>query len=141
MLKKSLLTILFITILSLFCINVSYAEGENNSMMQNLGNTISNSIDKTESTLNNGMDKLGNEVSNTTGAMKNSFDNMTNRVENFVDNDFDRNTTYNAYRTSADETTTGNMSTTAWTWVIVSMVAIIIITAIWYYAVKSTDRR
>jgi len=139
MLKKSIFAILAATILSLFCINISYAEGENNSMMQNLGNTISNSIDKTESTLNNGMHMIGNEVTNTTDEVRNSWNTMTNNLENTIDND--RNTNYTAYRTSADETTTGNMSTTAWTWVIVSMVAIIIITAIWYYAVKSTDRR
>ena len=52
-----------------------------------------------------------------------------------------RNTDYSAYRTSADETTTGNMTRTAWTWVIISMVAVIVIAAIWFYAVQSTDRR
>ena len=124
MFKKSIITIFIITLLSLFCINISYAE--DNSMMQNLGNTISNSINKTESSLHEGKNKI-----------ENTWNTMTNTMENTIT----RNTDYSAYRTSADETAPGNMTSTAWTWVIISMVAVIIIAAIWFYAVQSTDRR
>ena len=52
----------------------------------------------------------------------------------------DNRTGYNAVRTSVDEMTTGNMSTTTWIWIILAVAAIIITAFVWYYAAQDNNR-
>lgn len=132
----------FAIIILSVCCSVCFAADNNSNV--NLGEEITDSLDKTGESVRNVADDVMNGVDDVT--RDNRQNNATNNNTN--DNrDYNRNTDnnvftegYDAVRTSVDEVTTGNMSTTTWIWIILAVAAIIIVAMIWYYAVQDTRR-
>lgn len=138
MAKKSLIAGLAIIILSLCC-GVCFATDSNDNLgATNLGNEITQSLNKTGETVQN-------IVRTTTGTneLHYSENNMgsTNTIRNTAHTNTNHTNTanYNATRTAAT-TTFGGMTTTTWMWIILAVVAVIIIAAIWYYATQNSSR-
>ena len=141
MAKKIFLS-LAIIMLSLCC-GICFASEDNSNV--NLGGEITNSLDKAGNSMRNVaddvMDGMGvrdnnrNDNYNNDNRNKNTMDNRTGYRDGngFTDG-------YNAVRTSVDEMTTGNMSTTTWIWIILAVAAIIITAFIWYYAAQDNDK-
>lgn len=118
---------LAIIILSVLCCSVCFAADNNSNV--NLGEQITDSLDKT-----------GDSVRNAAGDVMNTIDGDNNRTRNNNNNNYTNGTGYNAVRTSVDQMTTGNMSTTTWIWIILAVAAIVIVAMVWYYAVQNNDR-
>lgn len=146
-------TIIFfiISTLSIFC----FAEANNNTNTSNtvdLKGEITESLDKTRNTatnVTNGVvsgtesviNTVTNGINNMTG-MNNNTDNKNNT--NNMNVTTNNNGNYNTTRTAIDEAyyRTGNqMDTTTWLWLILAIVAIIIVGAVWYYAMQGTNNR
>ena len=131
---KKIFASLAIIMLSLCC-GVCFA-AENNSNV-NLGEEITNSLDKTGDSMRNVADDVMNG-----GTNRNNNTNNNNTTDNRTGytngNGFTQG--YNAVRTSVDDVATGNMSTTTWVWIILAVAAIIIVAMIWYYATQGNDR-
>lgn len=137
---KKIMISFAIVILSLCC-SVCFA-AENNSNV-NLGEEITDSLDKTGDSVRNVADDVmngvnGNARNNNTGN-NNNYDTRNDYRNNNNDNNAFTNG-YNAVRTSVDDVATGNMSTTTWVWIILAVAAIIIVAMIWYYAVQDNTR-
>ena len=131
---KKIFASLAIIMLSLCC-GVCFA-AENNSNV-NLGEEITNSLDKTGDSMRNVADDVMNG-----GTNRNNNTNNNNTTDNRTGytngNGFTQG--YNAVRTSVDDVATGNMSTTTWVWIILAVAAIVIVAMIWYYATQGNDR-
>lgn len=144
---KKIFVSLAIIMLSLCC-GVCFAAEDNSNV--NLGDQITDSLDKAGNNMRNVaddvMDGMGirdnrnndNYNNNTNNNRNNNNNTMDNRTGYTNDNGFTDG--YNAVRTSVDEVTTGNMSTTTWIWIILAIAAIIITAAVWYYAAQDNNR-
>ncbi len=147
MTKKVFIGILVSILLSL-CTSFCFAATDTDKV--NLGNDVSSSINK-------GMDSVGNAVRDVAGFGERTADDAGDAIGNMGNNNNARNNNsrttngintnrmyngnYNTTRTSADgAATTAGMSTTTWMWVIFAIAAVIIIAAIWYYAMQGNDR-
>lgn len=126
-----------IIILSVCCSVCFASEGENNSNV-NLGEEITDSLNKT-----------GNSVKNVAEDVMNGGNHNTRNNENDNRNNNNNNARsmtngagYNAVRTSVEDVTNGNanMSTTTWIWIILAVAAIVIVAMVWYYAVQDNNR-
>ena len=135
--RKIIIISTIFVIVGLFT-SICFANTEN--MMDAAKNTtvdlkdeITKSIDKTENTTRNvtqDMMTKGDQMMNST---KNMINNMTGNNNN-------NNVGYNTTRTAVDDAyfgTTG-MDTTTWLWIILAISAIIIVAAVWYYAIQET---
>ena len=129
---KKFFVSLAVIILSLCC-SVCFAAEDNNSNV-NLGEEITDSLNKAGNSVRNVADDVMNGVD---GNDRNDHNTANNR-NNYTDNNGLRDG-YNAVRTSVDEVTTGNMSTTTWIWIILAVAAIIIVAMVWYYAVQNNN--
>lgn len=137
MTKKILLVVLVSAILSLCC---GFCFAESNSDTVNLGNEVSSSLNKSAQTVGNVVDGVVNEGAGTVQNAGSSIENLGGN--NNSDNYGSRG--YNTMRTGSEGTSmmnsNGGMDTTTWMWVIFAIAAVIIIAAIWYYAMQGTDR-
>lgn len=135
---KKLIISLAIVIVSLCC-SVCFA-AENNSNV-NLGEEITDSLNKTGNSVRN----MADDVMNGDNTRTNNRNNDNNILNDGTNNNNNNNTNdvftdgYNAVRTSVDDVATGNMSTTTWIWIILAVAAIIIVAMIWYYAVQNNN--
>lgn len=129
----------FAMIILCLCCSVCFAAEENSNV--NLGEEITDSLDKTGDSVRNVADDVMNGVDgNTRNNNNNNNDNYNyNTRNNNMDNNVFTNG-YNAVRTSVDDVATGNMSTTTWIWIILAVAAIIIVAMVWYYAVQDNNR-
>ena len=144
---KKIFVSLAIIMLSLCC-GVCFA-AENNSNV-NLGEQITDSLDKAGNSMRNVADDVMDGMGTRDNRNNDSYNNNTNNNRNNNNNTMDNRTGYtngngftqgyNAVRTSVDDMTTGNMSTTTWVWIILAVAAIVIVAMIWYYAVQGNDR-
>ena len=142
---KKIIVSLAIIMLS-FCCVACFAADDNSNV--NLGDQITDSLDKTGDTMRNVtddvMDGMGirdnnrNDNYNSNNRNTNNDNTMDNRNGYTNGNGFTDG--YNAVRTSVDDMTTGNMSTTTWVWIILAVAAIIITAFIWYYAAQDNDK-
>lgn len=142
--------VLFLSLLSLvlsICTSV-VCFANTNSETVSLGNEVSSSLERGMDTVTdaagsvmNGGARLMQDGANTMNDMYNSNDNNynMNRTNN---TNYTNNTGYNTVRTSEEGVMTNRntMSTTTWMWIIFALAAIIIIAAIWYYAMQGNDR-
>ena len=80
-------------------------------------------------------------VRNAVGGVENTVENVANNVGNNMKNNNHNNqqNDYNATRTSTGTTsnTFMGMNATAWTWLIIGIVAIAIVALVWYYAMQT----
>ena len=146
MAKKSLIAGLTIIVLSLCC-GLCFAADDKGGETINLGNEITESLDKAGQSARNVTDNVfsGNMVNDAKDTVKDSengvktgMDDAKNGVVNMTGTNAGD---YNATRTTTEGTAvgTGTMSTTTWMWIILAVAAIIIIAAIWYYATQNND--
>lgn len=128
----------FAMIILCLCCSVCFAAQENSNV--NLGEEITDSLDKTGDSVRNVADDVMNGANgNTRNDRNNDKNNNNNTRNNHMDNNVFTNG-YNAVRTSVDDVATGNMSTTTWIWIILAVAAIIIVAMVWYYAVQDNNR-
>ena len=135
MTKRLLVTICTAIVLCLCCL-VSFADENNNSIT--LGNEVMQSIDKTQSNFDNLVS--GNMVTDAA----NSVVNGALEVKDGMEKDMTKtNQNYNVTQTTTEGSIGTNgmntMTTTTWMWIILAVAAIIIITAIWYYATQNNN--
>lgn len=144
MTKKVFIGILVSILLSL-CTSFCFAATDTDKV--NLGNDVSSSIDKGVNSIGdaakgivNGTDRAVRDTGDAIGNMGNRIDSNNNNNRNYNTRNYN-NGNYSTTRTSVDNSmnSTG-MSTTTWMWVIFAIAAVIIIAAIWYYAMQSNDR-
>ena len=128
MTKKLLITIL-VLIATLFFTSSVFANTDMQNGDRNIGSEVKDSFNKLEE----GAQDLGDNVK---GAITNAGNKMTDR-NNDNNNDKNNGTNNNGYtatRTSATNNGILGMSTgTMWTWVILAIVAIAIISLVWIY--------
>lgn len=132
---KKLFISFAIIVLSLCC-SVCFAAEENSNV--NLGEEITDSLDKAGDSVRNVADDVMNGVNGNTRNNRNNNNNYNTRNNNMDNNVFTNG--YNAVRTSVDDVATGNMSTTTWIWIILAVAAIVIVAMVWYYAVQDNNR-
>ena len=164
MVKKSLIISLTIIILSLCC-GISFAV-ENNSNSTDLGNEITQSMNKTGDSIGNvsnavfsvnmvenAKNTITDGVSSITNMMTNGMDSVNNTInkdmrneENGMRKEEQYNVTrenygnYNTTRTTTEgNIANNNMSTTTWMWIILVVASIVIIAAIWFYATQDNN--
>lgn len=166
--KKIFATIAFIAFA--LCISTVYSYAEtNNSVLENIGNSIRNTVGGAENvvegtakdatdaakkgtnTLTDGLNNATNNVKegaqDAGNAAINGAENAGNAVKNGTENMMNGMTggtgDYTASRTAADggSANTGFMSTETWSWIIIGVVAIAIIALFWYYAARSKNDR
>lgn len=129
---KKIFISLAILVLSLCC-SVCFAADNGDDSNVNLGEQITDSLNK-----------AGNSVRNVADdAMNMGTDNTrNNNNNNGTARNYDNGNGYNAVRTSVDDVARGttNMSTTTWIWIILAVAAIIIVAMVWYYAVQDNNR-
>lgn len=151
--------VLFLSLLSLvlsICTSVVCFANTNNTVK--LGNEITSSLERGMDNVRNAADDVmdggANLMRDGANAMDNMMDNNNYNNNNYDNNNYDnnnyytRNTAgynngYNTVRTAEETNLTNNntgMSTTTWMWIIFALAAIIIVAAIWYYAMQGNDR-
>lgn len=145
MTKKFLVSILVAVILSVV-FSVCFANEDNGSNNINLGNEITRSFDKTEDSAKN----LVNGTMEAEQKMENGAKDMGQRIENGVRdvsgavtenrNNYSTTRTTTSASINADNTIAG-MTTNTWMWIIFAVAGIIILSAIWYYAVQNKDTK
>ena len=135
--NKAIISIAIFVIISLVA-TICFAD--DNTV--NLKDQINNSLNKTENTTQNIVNdakQAGNEVmqgaKDAGNMVKDGFDKTGNMINNTVQSG------YNTTRTSVGEAynNDGFMSSTTWMWVIVGVASVIIIAAIWYYAIQESN--
>ncbi len=124
-----------IIVLSVCCSVCFASEGESNSNV-NLGEEITDSLNKTGNSVRNVADDVMN------GGKDHAKNDNNNRNNNNNARSMTNGTGYNAVRTSVEDVANGNanMSATTWIWIILAVAAIIIVAMVWYYAVQDNNR-
>ena len=157
MAKKVFLTIIFTLIFVLALTTMAFAESSSNSTTK-LGNEVTTSMDKTERSMDDlvdrsDLDEAGQEMTDGVRDMGNTVRDGINDVgrgiEDLGDEDDSRTTdnravagttgNFSAGQVQTDGENTNGMSRTAWIWIIMVVVALIIIAAVWYYATQKQN--
>lgn len=143
--KKLFFTILTILTLAFSFTYVFAADG-----LQGAANTVRNVVGGAENTIENAAKGVSNTSKNATGAVENGGKNVTGTVENTGKNTAGKtenvmttgtknnDTAYSATRTSTGTPKFMGMTSTAWTWLILGIAAIVIIGLVWYYSMQLT---
>ena len=156
MTKKFLVSILVAVILS-GVFSVCFANEDNGSNNINLGNEITRSFDKTEDSaknlvngtmeaeqkMENGAKDMGQRIENGARDMEQKIENGVRDVSGAVTenrNNYSTTRTTTSASINADNTIAG-MTTNTWMWIIFAVAGIIILSAIWYYAVQNKDTK
>ena len=157
MAKKVFLTIIFTLIFVLALTTMAFAESSSNSTTK-LGNEVTSSMNKTERSMDDlvdrsDLDEAGQEVTDGVRDMGNTVRDGINDVgrgiEDLGDEDDSKTTdnravagttgNFSAGQVQTDGENTNGMSRTAWIWIIMVVVALIIIAAVWYYATQKQN--
>ena len=150
--KKFLIAIIVLAAIFSLSFSFCFAEENKNSNSVNLGNEITNSMNKTgqnAKNMVNGAMNIGQDMKNEMGDMGKKIVNGASQVVEGVKdgmNNMNNNPTsgYYAERTSIDsENTDVGMTSTTWMWILFAVAAAIIMLAIWYFATQNdkTDMR
>ena len=135
MLKKFFLFFTIAIALLLFT-NFSFATDDFNSGVDNLGNDIKQTVDKTRETIGN----IEQGAENAVGNMGEKVNEMMHSGDNNKEQD---NSGYSAARTATTRSATGitNTNATTWVWIVLAVVGIIIVALTWYYASEKNTNR
>lgn len=130
--KKKILTAGIIAIILFFVTTICYgAQEENNQESQNmdLGNQITESMNKVEKSAENLTNNIKNN--NMVNDMKNGIDNIGNDVK----------TNYDVTKTSGQTTLNNmtNMTETTWIWIVLGAVGVVILATVWFYAMQNSS--
>ena len=142
--------IFVITLFSFLLIAIcSYSFATNNMMnstrnaVGNAGNSIGNAVTGTANALVNGTKNLGNGIANMANDMTNADGDTENDATNTLgttDGMLDTtNGDYTATRTATNNNMLG-LSDTAWTWLILGIVGVAIVSLVWYYGAQYNHR-
>ena len=141
MAKKIVITSIAIMFLSLFC-GICFAADDMKTDLINVGNEVNKSLDKAGQSVKNVTNDVmsGNIINKTENGIRHVGENVRNGVSSTV------NTTvgaYNTVRTDAETTLSTNnmMSNTTWMWMIIAVLAVLIISAVWYYVAQNNERK
>ena len=124
---KKLFISFAILISLIFSFTICFANDGGN-MVKDAADNVRNAVGGVENTVENVANNVGNNMKN------NNHNNQQNTsTNNLKPND------YNATRTSTGTTsnTFMGMNATAWTWLIIGIVAIAIVALVWYYAMQT----
>ena len=133
--KKLLFSIIVFSIISIISVVNSFANSGIVNTVENMGkdagNTVMDSVDKTQNTIQGAGSMVENTINNADTAIMSGTDNLRN-------DDFMKMTgnNYDAERTSA-ETYVG-MNTNTWVWIVTGIVALTTLAYIWYFSRKHT---
>lgn len=141
---KKLFISIAIMIAMIFSFSICFAN-DAGTMVKDAANNVRNAVGGVENTVEDAAKDVSNTSKNLTGNMENGANNIENNMGNNHNND--RNSTatsmktndYNATRTAAGTTSSTfmGMNATAWTWLIIGIVAIAIVALVWYYAMQT----
>lgn len=133
MYKKLLIaTVLFVVLI--FSFSVCFAANG----LENLANDVRNVVGGAENVVEDGARDISNKSKEATGSMENGANDAGNAIGSTFTDDRDdevTDTRYTATRTATDNTFMG-MNATAWTWLIIGIVAIAIVALVWYYSLQ-----
>ena len=153
MAKKIFLTIVFAVVFILALTTMTFAESSNSTTK--LGNEVSGSMNKTERSMDDlvdrsDLDEAGRDmvdgVRDVGNDVRDGIDDIGRGIEDFGDEDDSKRTdnravagttgNFSAGQVQTDGQTNNGMSQNAWIWIVMVIVALIIIAAVWYYAVQ-----
>lgn len=119
--KRKTFIILSILFAILFISTISFAN-----------NDIKDGVHSATDAVIDGASNLANDARKGVGAIENTVEDGAKDIGNATHHD---NTNgYTATRTATTGTTTNDMNSTLWTWVILAVATVVIIGLIWYYA-------
>ena len=142
---KKLFISFAILISLIFSFTICFANDGGN-MVKDAADNVRNAVGGVENTVENAAKDVANTSKNVTGNMENDANNVGNNMENNNHNNQQNTSTnnlksndYNATITSTGTTsnTFMGMNATAWTWLIIGIVAIAIVALVWYYAMQT----
>lgn len=142
---KKLFISFAILISLIFSFTICFANDGGN-MVKDAADNVRNAVGGVENTVENAAKDVANTSKNVTGNMEDGANNVGNNMENNNHNNQQNTSTnnlksndYNATRTSTGTTsnTFMGMNATAWTWLIIGIVAIAIVALVWYYAMQT----
>lgn len=129
--KKKLLISLAIILASIFSFTVCFATDG----LENVTNAVRNVVGGVENTVENAARDVSNVSKDATGSVENGMNSDTH-------NSMSRTNNYNTTRVATGSSNmSGGMSASAWTWLILGIVAIAIIAVVWYYSMQLTNGR
>ncbi len=129
--KKKLLISLAIILASIFSFTVCFATDG----LENVTNAVRNVVGGVENTVENAAKDVSNVSKDATGSVENGINSDTH-------NSMSRTNNYNTTRVATGSSNmSGGMSASAWTWLILGIVAIAIIAVVWYYSMQLTNGR
>ena len=143
--KKVLFTLLLISLLVLSTCYSFAATGVGNAI-KDAGNTAGNLVSGATGAIVDGTKNLTNSASNMMNNMTNANGDKENDATNTLatnDGIFDTNTNgdnYTATRTATDNGNMLGMSGNTWTWLIVGIAGMAIISLVWYYGAQYEHR-
>ena len=141
--KKEFFTLLLISLVVLSTCYSFAANGVGNAI-KDAGNTTGNLISGATGAIVDGTKKLTNSASNMMNDMTNANGDRENDATNTLatnDGIFDNNDgDYTATRTATDNGNMLGMSGNTWTWLIVGIAGIAIISLVWYYGAQYEHR-
>lgn len=129
--RKMFLTTGIIAIILFFSTTFCYAAQDDTSSNNiNLGDQITESMNKVEKSADN----LKNNIKNN--------DMVNDMVEGVRDTENTTRTDYNATRTAIDNDLTNGtgMTGTNWIWIILAVVGVVILATVWFYAMQNSGR-
>lgn len=129
--KKKFLISFAIILVSIFSFTVCFATDG----LENVTNAVRNVVGGVENTVENAAKDVSNVSKDATGSVENSMNSDTH-------NSMSRTNNYNTTRVATGSSNMlGGMSASAWTWLILGIVAIAIIAVVWYYSMQLTNGR
>ena len=141
-----ILTVLFVT---LFLGSSVFATNALEDGVKDMGTEVKDSWDKMSGTVQNAgnnikgaMNTMGNTVKGTTESMGNSMKDAAQSMGDTMRDVMDGNDGYEATRTSSMNNTNSGlfgMNSTAWTWLILAVLAVAIGGLVWYYGAQNTN--
>ena len=133
--KKKLLISSAIILASIFSFTVCFATDG----LGNVANDVRNVVGGVENTVENAVENAVRDVSNVSKDVTGSVENGMNSDTH---NSMSRTNNYNTTRVATGSSNmSGGMSASAWTWLILGIVAIAIIAVVWYYSMQLTNGR
>lgn len=129
--KKKFLISFAIILVSIFSFTVCFATDG----LENVTNAVRNVVGGVENTVENAAKDVSNVSKDATGSVENGINSDTH-------NSMSRTNNYNTTRVATGSSNmSGGMSASAWTWLILGIVAIAIIAVVWYYSMQLTNGR
>ena len=129
--KKKLLISLAIILASIFSFTVCFAADG----LEKAADDVRNVVGGVENTVENAVRDVSNVSKDVTGSVENGMNSDTH-------NSMSRTNNYNTTRVATGSSNmSGGMSASAWTWLILGIVAIAIIAVVWYYSMQLTNGR